>query len=249
MKKSRTNHIIIGLISLVGLMRLMRPTPTFADNLFSSSFRIQMGTINIGGGNKTGGGFKLSDTIGQTAQGQFDVAGYRVRAGFQYIHSVIPFTFTVDKISVNFGSILPATFYTDTNVLTVHAGGAFGYSVKAIENQPLTRSSDSTTIANTTCDTGSPCSTSNATPWTSTSAYGFGYNLSGDDVDTADFVDSTYFRPFPANSLAEDPVTVMNKSGVTRTSTATVTYKINISAVQATGTYYNIIQYIALPSF
>ncbi|MBI2310784.1 hypothetical protein HYU90_03140 [Candidatus Collierbacteria bacterium] len=223
-------------------------SPAFADNLRSSDFRIQMGTINSGGGNQSGGGFKLANTVGQTAQGQFDVAGYRVRAGFQYIHSIIPFTFSVDKIAVNFGSVAPSTIYTDTNVLTVHAGGAYGYVVKAIENQLLT-SSGSTTIPNTTCDPALTCSLSDATPWTSTLSYGFGYNMSGNDVDTADFVNSTYFRPFPANSLAQNPVTIMSKSGVTRASVATVTYQLIVSPTQPAGTYRNIIQYIAIPSF
>ena len=224
------------------------PTVVLADNLRSSDFRIQMGTINSGGGNQSGGGFKLANTVGQTAQGQFDVAGYRVRAGFQYIHSIIPFTFSVDKIAVNFGSVAPSTIYTDTNVLTVHAGGAYGYVVKAIENQLLT-SSGSTTIPNTICDPALTCSLSDATPWTSTLSYGFGYNVSGDDTDTSDFVNSTYFRPFPANSLAQNPVTIMSKSGVTRASVATVTYQLIVSPTQPAGTYRNIIQYIAIPSF
>ena len=227
---------------------LLATSTAFADNLRSTDFRIQMGTINSGGGNQSGGGFKLANTVGQTAQGQFDVAGYRVRAGFQYIHSIIPFTFSVNKIAVNFGSVLPSTIYTDTNVLTVHAGGAYGYVVKAIENQLLT-SSGSTTIPNTTCNPALTCSLSDATPWTSTLSYGFGYNVSGDDTDTADFVNSTYFRPFPANSLAQNPVTIMSKSGVTRASVATVTYQLIVSPTQPAGTYHNIIQYLALPSY
>lgn len=241
--------LLSPIIGLIGLIGLIGPIPiAFAENLHSTDFRIQMGTINSGGGNRTGGGFKLSDTLGQTAQGQFDVTGYRVRAGFQYIHSIIPFSFVVDKIAVNFGTVLPSTIYTDTNVLTVHAGGAYGYVVKAIENQLLT-SSGSTTIPNTSCNPALPCSISDATPWDSTLSYGLGYNMSGNDVDTADFVGSTYFRPFPANNLGQNPATIMSKSGVTRSSTATVTYQLIISPIQAAGTYHNIIQYLALPSF
>ncbi|MBI2326216.1 hypothetical protein HYU91_02395 [Candidatus Collierbacteria bacterium] len=240
--------LIFGTCLFFVIWNLIIPPVALADNLRSSDFRIQMGTINSGGGNQSGGGFKLANTVGQTAQGQFDVAGYRVRAGFQYIHSIIPFTFSVDKIAVNFGTVLPSTIYTDTNVLTVHAGGAYGYVVKAIENQLLT-SSGSTTIPNTTCDPALTCSLSDATPWTSTLSYGFGYNMSGDDTDTGDFVNSTYFRPFPANSLAQNPVTIMSKSGVTRASVATVTYQLIVSPTQPAGTYRNIIQYLAIPSF
>lgn len=239
--------VIFGALLLLTASCLL-PTAINADNLRSTDFRIQMGTINSGGGNQSGGGFKLANTVGQTAQGQFDVAGYRVRAGFQYIHSIIPFSFSINKIAVNFGTVLPSTIYTDTNVLTVHAGGAYGYVIKAIEDKLLT-SSGSTTIPNTTCNPALTCSTSDATPWTSTLSYGFGYNMSGDDTDTADFTGSTFFRPFPANTLAQNPVTIMSKSGVTRASVATVTYQLIVSPTQPAGTYHNIIQYLAIPSF
>ena len=41
----------------------------------------------------------------------------------------------------------------------------------------------------------------------------------------------------------------MSKSAVTTGSTATVTYKANVSGSQAAGTYENIVQFIATPTF
>ena len=86
-----------------------------------------------------------------------------------------------------------------------------------------------------------------ATAWTDNTRYGFGYNVSGSDADT-EFVNSTYFRPFPIQGT-DQPSLVMSKNSATASSSATVTYKINISGSQAAGTYQNGIQYIAIPAF
>lgn len=220
-----------------------------ADNLASPSFKMQMSTINITGGEKTGGGYKLNDTVGQTAQGQFDAAGYRVRAGFQYVRSRIPFSFHLDSFTVDLGTLIPNTFTTATNTLTVSAGGAYGYQVRVLENQPLTKYSSGSTIPDTACDSATTCALIDANIWLDTARYGFGYNMSGNDVDTADFVNGTYFRPFPNAANGDTPSVVMSKAGVTAQSIATLTYKINISPIQADGSYENLIQYIAIPAY
>ncbi len=237
---SLTNTIIIF---------LLLTSYAYAEDLTSPSFRIHMSTINITGGQKTGGGFKLSDTVGQTAQGLFSTTGFRVRAGFQYVHGTVPFSFKIDNLAISFGSLSLNTLTNATNTLTVTAGGAYGYAVKAIENAPLTLVGGVATIPNTTCDPALACAINDATPWTVTTSYGFGYNMSGNDVDTVDFVNGTYFRPFANNAASESPVTVMSNSGITRSSVATVTYQINVSATQAAGSYQNAIQYIAIPAY
>ncbi len=219
-----------------------------ADTLTSPAFEINMGTINITGGQKSSTSFKLTDTVGQTFQGRFDSTGFVVKAGFQYIYSLIPFTFTISNLDLNFGSLVPGTPSLLTNLLTVTTGSAYGYTVKVIEDHPLRLSNGVVTIPDTPCDIASPCTQSDATPWTINTNYGFGYNIQGDDVDTADFVDNTYFRPFPVQDV-DDPATVMSRGSVATDSAATVTYKINISGTQAAGTYQNNLQYIAIPSF
>lgn len=224
------------------------PPSVRADTLTSPAFEIKMSTINITGGQKTSTSYKLTDTVGQTFQGQFNSSGYVIKAGFQYIYSLTPFTFTISDLDLNFGSLVPGTPSLLTNLLTVTTGSAYGYTVKTIEDHPLRLINGSTTIADTSCDIASTCTQTDATAWTDNTRFGFGYNIQGDDVDTADFVDNTYFRPFPVQNI-DSPATVMNRSGVATSSAATVTYKINISGTQAAGTYQNNIQYIAIPSF
>lgn len=239
-------------LSLIYLITMFSFVPSiFADNLKSSAFEIQMSTINITGGRKSNEdeSINLTDTVGQTFQGQFNSAGYVILAGFQYINTLIPFSFRISDLDIDFGSLVPgAPDAPQTNVLTITTGSAFGYSVKAIEDHPLRRSDDTTTIPDTACDLATPCTTSNADVWADNARYGFGYNMSGADVDTTDFVDSTYYRPFPVQNI-DDPAIVMSDTGIATSSSATVSYKVNISGSQAAGTYQNSIQYIAIPSF
>lgn len=227
------------------------PQLSFADDLKSPAFEIQMSTINITGGRKSNesGTVNLTDTVGQTFQGQFDSAGYAILAGFQYINTLIPFSFKISNLDINFGNLIPGVPGTPkTNILTVTTGSAFGYSVKAIEDHPLRMSNGVTTIPDTACDLATPCLPTDANLWTDNARYGFGYNMSGADVDTTDFVNSNYYRPFPVQNI-DQPVTVMSSPGIATSSAATVSYKINISGSQAAGTYQNSIQYIAIPSF
>lgn len=219
-----------------------------ADTLTSPAFEIKMGTVNITGGSKSSPSFKLTDTVGQTFQGRFDSAGFVIKAGFQYIYTLIPFTFTISNLDLNFGSLVSGTPSLLTNLLSVTTGSAYGYSVKTIEDHPLRLTNGTATIPDTSCDLALPCIQTDATPWTDNARYGFGYNIQGTDVNVADFVDNSYFRPFPIQNT-DQPVEVMNRSGVATASAATVTYKINISGSQAAGTYQNNIQYIAIPSF
>lgn len=223
------------------------PNATRADNLTSPNFDIKMGTINITGGEKTSSSYRLTDTVGQTAQGEFTSTGYTIKAGFQYISDTIPFTFTISNVTLDFGSLVPGTPSTLTNSLTVTTGSAFGYTVKAIEDHPLRLIGSLDTISDTSCDLATPCAIADATPWTDNTRYGFGYNVQGTDT-VADFTNSTYYRPYAIQGT-DDPVTIMSRSGVATNSISTVTYKVNISGSQAAGIYQNAIQYIATPAF
>jgi len=221
-----------------------------ADDLKSPTFEIQMSTINITGGNKSNlsGTINLSDTVGQTFQGRFDGTGYVIQAGFQYIYTLIPFSFKISNLDIDFGSVVPGIPTTRSNILTVTTGSAFGYSVKAIEDHPLRLSDGTTTIPDTSCDLATPCLQTDANTWSDNLRYGFGYNMSGTDIDTGDFVNSNYYRPFPVQNI-DQPAIVMSKSGAATSSAATVTYKLNIDSSQAAGEYQNSIQFIAIPSF
>jgi len=220
--------------------------PAAAANMSSSSYKVQWGNINLGSGRPTSTSYNLGITLGQNSPGLYSSTGYKVRAGFQYIHSVIPFSFAISSLGMDFGSLTPGTPATVSNVLTVRAGGAGGYQVLAYENHPL-RNRQATIIADTSCD-NNDCNESQAGVWQLATTLGFGFNMSGDDTP-ADFTDSSYFRQFADNSAGEQAQTVMASNSVTRQSQATVTYKINVAASQAAGRYENAIVFVAVPEY
>jgi hypothetical protein len=212
----------------------------------SPNYRIQFPNLNSGAGIPTSTNYKLDTTIGQSVAGRFTSAGYIARAGFQYIHSIIPFSFSISDIQKNFGVLTPGTPSTSSSTIVVSAGGAGGYSVKAYENNPLKTSDGGDTIIDTLCDT--TCSETTAGEWTSGTKYGFGFNMDGNDIPV-DFTDTTYFRQFSDASSVESPTIIMSSNNVGSSRTATITYKVNISSVQPAGIYQNKITFIAIPSY
>ena len=171
-----------------------------------------------------------------------------VKAGFQYLHSIIPFRFSISDINIDLGTLVPGTPSTATTNLTVYFGGAGQYQVTAIEEGPL-KTQSSNAIPDTSCDGGAnTCNESLAKIWSSASAYGFGYGMSGNDIST-DFIDGTYFRPFPDRTAAESPSTIMTSVNVGKNRQSTVTFKVNISSIQPAGSYQTIINFVATPSY
>lgn len=212
----------------------------------SPNYIIQLPNLNSGAGIPTSDNYGVSTTIGQTVAGLFSSNGYRVKAGFQYIYSIIPFSFSISAISINFGHLTPQTPVTATETLTVASGGAGGYQVKASENHPLKVGNSSKIISDTNCD--SSCNETVAGVWSLNSKYGFGFNMSGNDIP-ADFSDTTYYRQFADRSSSENPQVVMSSIYVGRGRQSMVTYKVNISSTQASGIYNNTIMYTAIPSY
>lgn len=221
-----------------------------AQSFESNSYYIQMGNFNMTGGRKTSLNYTLTDTAGQTFQGQFDSSGYVTKAGFQYIHDLGLFSFSISDLSIDFGSLTIESLTTDQNTLSVTSVGASGYQVLAYETNPLRRQITSTDIPDTTCD-DTTCDESTCRPWTSTSAYGFGFNMTGNDVDTSSgkFEDPTYFCQFADDESSETPQPVMLSDNVGTGRTASVTYQVNISTLQEAGDYATEIVFLAVPGY
>jgi len=232
---------------ILALMVLFIASPVVAVHpMTSDSYQIDWPNLNMGAGVPSSGNYGLGVTTGQIAPGLYSSTGYKVRAGFQYIHSIIPFVFKINKIAVDFNSLTVGTPSTDTIDLEVDCGGAGGYAVTAQENNPLT-STAASTIADTTCDAGDPCDESDAGTWASNTTYGFGYSMSGTDVPN-EFSGGKY-KQYADISGAETPQAVMTGTNVGIGKTSTMTLKINVSGIQAAGVYENIITFIATPTY
>ncbi len=231
---------------IIGLFASLLGTVHAQGVIQSENHIIQMPNLNSGAGIPSSDRYRVGATIGQTAPGLYTSDGYYVKSGFQYIYSIIPFSFTISSHSVNFGHLVSQNPATSSATLTVSSGGAGGYQVKASEDHPLKIIGSTSTIPDTNCD--SSCSQSAAGVWSSPSRYGFGFNMSGQDVPV-DFTDLTYFRQFSDRSISESSEIVMSSIYVGRGRQSTVTYKVNVSGTQAGGTYNNIIMFTAIPSY
>lgn len=234
------NIILLTVLFLFHSSSLVR-----ADSMESSKYRIQYTNTNITSGNKSSSNYNISDTVGQLAAGQFSSSGYVVKAGFQYWHSITPFRFTISNININLGTLTAQTAATGTTNLTVSFGGAGQYQVTGEELGPLA-SFAGNQIPDTSCN--SSCTETSAGVWSSATAYGFGYNMTGNDIP-ADFVGSTYYRPFPNRNASEAPSVVMTSANVGTSRQSTVTFRANVSPIQQAGSYQTVVNFIATPSF
>lgn len=216
-----------------------------AQTMSSNNYQIRLGNFNMTSGFKSSASYNLTDTVGQTAASFFSSTGYHVKAGFQYIYTLYNFSFSLSSLAINL-TLLPDTFSSSSHTLTVSAPGQ-GYGVTAYEVNKLTLSGGSSTIPDTTCDSGT-CTETSADVWTTPTNNGFGYNVTGNDV-ASDFISSSYFRPLPDASLGESPATIMTTSAAGKNRTATVTYRVSPSGSQDAGTYSTQIVYIATPVY
>lgn len=219
-----------------------------AQTMSNSSYILKMGNFNTASGKPTGPTYNVSFTLGQTGANLFSGANYKVRAGFQYIYSLITFRFTISSIFIDFGIISPTSPVLRTNTLTVSNGSAYGYQVTVSQNHNLRENPTGQEIPATTCDSGT-CNPTTAGNWTNSLTYGLGYrcdNVSGSDCDSQFSSGANYYKPFISSPSA---VVVMSSTNVGVNKQSTITYKVNISGTQAAGIYTNVLNYIATPSF
>lgn len=210
------------------------------------------------GGKKSSVNYSLTDSVGQIAPGQFDSAGYTVKAGFQYAYDLQAnqFSFSIDDLDIGFGSLVPDVGTTQSNIITITTPSGHGYEILAVEDKPLSIIGTHTTIPDTTCN-GNSCTTSVSAPWTNADAYGFGFSAVGVNssmvatgIGTSNyFADPTFYRPFA--SVADNiPAQVfMSEDKPVTDRSARITYKVNIPAYQSAGSYQNSINFIAIPKY
>lgn len=235
---------------LYSLFLILSPVPqAHAFTMSNGNWTVQMGNFNMSSGKPTNSNYKLGVTTGEIASGLYSGSNYKVRAGFQYIKSIIPFRFAISSLLLDFGSLTPTNPVTRTNQLTISNGSAYGYTVTAFETQPLKNNTNGWAIPDTTCDNGL-CSESTSASWTNVLTYGFGYrcdNVTG--TDCATFTTADDYKQFANNLAGETPQAVMTGTNVGRNKQVQITYKVNVSGTQPAGSYQTAIIYIATPRF
>jgi hypothetical protein len=246
-------YLLLILLFFTFFLCLPIPPVLAQARIISPNYEVQFPNLNSGAGVPESANYSLNTTIGKI-NGVFSSGGFVIKAGFQYISTIIPFSFAVSKTAINFGTLIHDTPKTDTTVLTVKAGGAGGYQVKAYENHPL-QISPGHNIIDTLCNSG--CDEDVAALWDNPNKYGFGFNMWGDDLPD-DFDSQNHFRQFADISTNEEGTPIMAKTHVTYDypsnawpweSESTVTFKVNVGPLQEAGTYQNTVTFVAIPSF
>lgn len=233
------------LIIITILLSIWTPKVLAQTSLDSPNYSIRLGNFNMTSGSKSSTSYNLTDTVGQISAEFFSSAGYHVKSGFQYLYTLYDFSFSISSLAVDFGTLSSDTFSSANHTLTVTSPGQ-GYNIATYETSKLTNTLGNT-IPDTTCDSGT-CIETTAGIWTTPTNNGFGYNLTGDDIQ-GDFISSSYFRPFPDISLGDSPAIIMSSTQAGQNRTSTVNYKISPSATQAGGNYTTQIVYIATPVY
>lgn len=216
-----------------------------AQTMKNDFFKLIFGNLNTASGPISGSNYKLNTTVGQTGPGLYSGTNWKVKAGFQYVRTNIPFSFTVSQNIIDFGTLTPTNPVTRTTNLTVSSGAAKGFTVILSEDRPMT-SSSSATIPDTSCDAGD-CTPTKAGQWTGTLTYGFGYRC--DDQVGSNCVSgfsTDFYKPFPLNPSTTS-VLLSQRGG--RSKKSQITYKVNIAGSQAPGVYTNMVTFVASPGF
>lgn len=253
-KKNKVSFL--NLIScILFLLFFLLPKKIFSQSFTSPNYRINWGNFNMTGGRKTSDSYTLTDSVGQNAPGQYDSDGFTVKAGFQYAYdSLNPFSFSIDNLDINFGSLTPNIGSTQSNTITITTPSGHGYEILAIQNHPLSNDLN-TTIPDTTCN-NNDCNVSTSAVWDNDTKNGFGFNAIGINssgvatgIGTSNyFYNSSYFRPFTSQDN-QPPQVIMSENNSVRDHSARVTYKVSVSTYQASGSYQNNINYIAIPKY
>ncbi len=241
--------IIITFIFLTTSFLLLASI-SFAINMNSGNYIIQFGNVNIGAKDQTSSNYTLNVTAGQSVAQQFTSTGYYVKAGFQYIHTIVPFKFTISNTVLNLGSLTVNSFSTAPTNLTVSYGsGGKLYQVTAIEETAFQTFNGVYSIPDTSCNGGAAtCNVSSAALWTDATKNGFGYNMTGNDIP-ADFTSSNYFRPFPDRATGGSPSVIMTSTNVGTNRQSTLTFQVSVSGTQTAGQYSTIINFVATPAY
>lgn len=237
--------LVLGVAALMTVA--LGPALSLAERMTSDEYVIEFGNFNVTSGEKSGATYKVTDTVGQIAPGEYDGTGYVVKAGFQYIYPFRQLSLKLSKVTVSLGTLTASSFNTDTHTIIVDTNGAGGYALKVSEIHPLRLQGGTATVKDTLCDSGT-CDQTAAGSWTNASNDGFGFTLTGDDV-AADFVSTNYFRQFADLSNSESAQTIMSGTGLSVNRSATVTYKAAPSGTQAAGNYETLVTYQLIPTF
>ncbi len=158
----------------------------------------------------------------------------------------------------NFGA-----FNNAAQTVTVSTNAASGYAVKVEENDQMGKDGKvcpgasageaQQCIQDTTCN-ATGCSYTTSQDWTGTTYYGLGYSLANVTGTDAAFTYNESSRTFSAKDFPDQEAslakqTIMSNAGPVASNEVYVCYRLNVSATQPAGYYFNVVKYTATATF
>lgn len=210
----------LALILLILILFLLLQNTTLAQDLSSPNYKIDSPTIEISTRNDSSAN-QTNSTDNSEFINNYKKAGYLLRSNpYQKDTKGLSIEISEDTIlHPNLSAFIPSSRSIDITI----EGADYGYKLKAAEDNQL--KNDFITIPDTSCDQ-SPirCSVIHASAWKGNSL-GFGYNVSSED-GAEDFIDSSYYRPFPNLSQADGAEVVAQNYFPKDSTSLTLTTKI-----------------------
>ncbi|GIW64539.1 MAG: hypothetical protein KatS3mg092_0472 [Patescibacteria group bacterium] len=171
---------------------------------------------------------------------------------------------TTTATSVPWGTIINfGAFQEAAQTVTISTNAASGYNVNIEENDQMGKDGKVCTgasageadqcIQDTVCGP-TACNESTSQDWISTSYYGLGYSLANVSGNNAAFTYNESGRTFSARQFADQEAaetkqTIMSAATPVASSQVYVCYRLNVSATQPAGYYFNKVRYTATASF
>lgn len=200
----------------------------------SENYKINVDNFGFGGNKGTSENYSLSDTIGDPVVNIGDSEDYRTQSGFWYKENVY-MSLVLDTTTENLGNLVPGTPNTGNTLITITTDCVAGYDLLAKQNNQMTHTDTTTTIANYSCDIATPCL------WSGT---GLGFSITnGTNVDVKWGTSPNFkYAYFP---LAETKIHEKNTYSLSGDNT-TIGYKVDVPSTQKAGIYSNQITYVAM---
>src|SRR5690554_1532883 len=97
------NFSKIGSAASLAILILSLASSVSGQTMRNNEYILKWGNFNSFSGRASDGDTNITFTGGQTAIGLYSGDNFKVRSGFQYVYSIIPFTFSISSTTINFG--------------------------------------------------------------------------------------------------------------------------------------------------
>jgi hypothetical protein len=230
---------IISLTFLVAyLCLLIHPHTAQADTVTGDNYSIDVNTIDTNP--------QPSVKIYTKGKNNKKINPFTTGPNYTVTAPASSLSITLSQDSIDYGIFSPTNPVIRTSGISLK-NTFLGSEIFGYESTPLLSTSKQV-IENTSCDNGA-CTPETSALWNNTLTYGFGYRCDSQDATICDlqFSNADYFKPYADSSTGHVPQTIIYAPQ--GNSQATISYKVNISGTQKTGSYNNSIIYLAIPNF